>query len=215
MRQLVARVARRLFPPSETINGYEHPEIAEVFFQKTLAYQPQEPWPEIIGASTVLDFGGGCGHHYKQAQSPDVRWAVVETPAMVTRAKELSTDRLQFFTDISEAQKWLGDVDAMHSNGALQYTPEPEKTLQKLCNLRAKKMLWHRVLLGTPERETQSSLLGDNGPGSLRVKEKTVIYERTKIPERAFLDAHAGYAIAARGSDWFCFSLATSRRGDS
>jgi len=27
----------------------------------------------MAGVSSVLDFGGGCGLHYKQAQSPDVR----------------------------------------------------------------------------------------------------------------------------------------------
>jgi hypothetical protein len=44
----------------------------------------------------VLDFGGACGLHYKQAQMPDVRRAVVETPAMVTRAAEIATDKLRF-----------------------------------------------------------------------------------------------------------------------
>jgi hypothetical protein len=50
--------------------------------------------------------------HYKQACSPGVRWAVVENPAMVERASELSTEYLQFFASISNAA-----------------TPEPELTL--------------------------------------------------------------------------------------
>jgi hypothetical protein len=57
---------------------------------------------EIAVASSVLDFGGGCGIHYKQAKSPDVRWAVVETRMMVDRASELATDKLKFFADIAE-----------------------------------------------------------------------------------------------------------------
>src|SRR3954471_560356 len=109
MRQMIAKVARRLFPPSEALEGYEHPELVEVVFRKTLAYQPDGAWPEIEGAQTVLDFGGGCGIHYKQASSPTVRWAVVEPPAMVRRAKEIETDRLQFFTSIEDAAKWLGE----------------------------------------------------------------------------------------------------------
>jgi putative methyltransferase (TIGR04325 family) len=209
MRQLIAAVARRLIPPSETLDGYEQSELVEVVFQKTKAYNPQDSWPEMIGVSSVLDFGGGCGLHYKEAHSSTVRWAVVDTPAMVDRAKEFATDRLQFFADISEAQKWLGDVDVMHSNGALQYTPDPEQKLGQLCGMRAKKMLWQRVALSSNKTEcdVQSSLLGDNGPGSIRVKEKIVRHTRTKIPERAFLEAHGDYDLAERGADWFRFSL--------
>src|SRR5207244_2202966 len=137
----------------------------------------------------VLDFGGGCGLHYKlgRLQSPDIRWAIVETPAMLERANELATDKLQFFTDISEARKWLGAIDVMYSNSVLQYTAEPENTLERLCGLRAKRMIWERISLSKAhvEREVQSSMLGDNGPGSLPgLKEKIVRYTRTKIPEQ-------------------------------
>src|SRR5436190_4381167 len=102
MRRLLSLV-RRFVPPAETLEGYEQPELVEIVFQKTKAYHPQNDWSEIAGASAVLDFGGGCGVHYKQARLPEVRWAVVETPAMAERARELATDRLRFFTSISEA----------------------------------------------------------------------------------------------------------------
>jgi hypothetical protein len=209
MRQLIAKIIRRLNPPSETIEGYDQPELIDVIFQKTKAYSPpQSEWLEIGGASAVLDFGGGSGIHYKQARSPTAQWAVVESPAMVERASELSTDRLRFFTSISDAADWLGPIDLMHSNGALQYTPEPELTLRQLCGLRAKMMLWHRVLLSNEavQREVQVSLLGDNGPGSLsNIQEKNVRYTWTKIPEQTFLAAHKGYSLAERGPDWFRF----------
>src|SRR4051794_30729350 len=133
--RLIDALARRIVRPAETLDGYEQPELIEVVFQKTKAYQPKDGWPEMAGVSSVLDFGGGCGLHYKQARSPNVQWAVVETPAMVERAKELATDRLQFFTEISEAAEWLGDIDVMHSNGALQYVPHPEHALRHLCAL--------------------------------------------------------------------------------
>jgi hypothetical protein len=212
MGGLLSRLLRRLRPPSETIQGYEHPELVDVVFRKALSYTPQGEWPEMVGVTSVLDFGGGCGGHYKLArlQSPDVRWAVVETPAMVARASELATDRLRFFSSIPDAAAWLGSVEVMHSSGALQYTPEPEVTLKKLCGLRAKRMLWQRMALSTDtlEREMQSSNLGDNGPGRLAgLREKIVLYERTKLPEQVFLDAHTGYALTARGSDWFHFAL--------
>jgi hypothetical protein len=203
---LISSLKRRLFRPSGTIDGYEQPELVDVIFRKTLAYQPKGEWPEMSWVSSVLDFGGGCGLHYKQARSPTVRWAVVETPAMVERAKELATERLQFFTDISSAKDWLGDIDVMHSNGALQYAPEPRTTLENLCGLGAKQMLWYRVFLGNQETEIQESWLGDNGPGSIKVTEKTVRYARVRIPESVFMAAHSGYQIAERGSDWFRFT---------
>jgi hypothetical protein len=80
--------------------------LVEVIFQKTKAYDPQGDWLEMAGVSSVLDFGDGCGQHYKLArrQSPDIRWAVVETPAMLKRASELATDKLQFFADTSMAR---------------------------------------------------------------------------------------------------------------
>jgi hypothetical protein len=212
MRQLLAILSRRLIPPTETLNGYDEPELVDVIFRKTKAYDPDGPWPEMAGTSSVLDFGGGCGLHYKLArrQSPDIKWAVVETPAMIQRAAELATDTLQFFPDVFSAAGWLGPIDVMHSNGALQYTPDPEGTLKQLCSVRAKKMLWQRLSLSRSgvEREVQSSLLGDNGPGRLPgLKEKTVRYTRTKIPEQTFLDAHRDYELSERGVDWFRFTL--------
>jgi putative methyltransferase (TIGR04325 family) len=209
MLQLISALQRRLFPPTETIEGYEHPEVVEVFFQKTKAYDPQEAWPEMAGASSVLDFGGGCGLHYKQARSPTVRWAVVETPAMVERAKELATDRLCFFTSIPDAADWLGSVDVMHSNGAIQYTTDPMRTVESLCSLGARKMLWSRLKLSADivERTVQASNLIDNGPGPAprTVKNKTVKYGHTRIPEAAFIAAHARYSLIERGADWFRF----------
>ena len=126
-------------------------------------------WAEIADAKTVLDFGGGCGLHYKQARLLDVKWAVVETSAMVARASEIQTGRLRFFTDIVSAANWLGDIDVMHSNGAIQYAEDPISTLAKLCSLGAKKMLWYRTNLanGRLEKDTQVSRLVDNGPGKI------------------------------------------------
>src|SRR4051812_16436930 len=100
---LLRRIERKLFPPSGKLEGYENAELADVIFRKTLAYDPsKEDWPDMVGATTVLDFGGSCGAHYKEAihHAPDVRWAVVETPAMVHRASEVATERLRFFASI-------------------------------------------------------------------------------------------------------------------
>jgi hypothetical protein len=193
------------------IEGYEHDHLVETIFQKTRAFQPQGGWPLMEGVSAVLDFAGGCGLHYKlaQLQSPKIRWAVVETPAMARRASALATDRLRFFSSIDEAAVWLGAIDVMHSNGALQYTPDPLAVLDALCALDAKQMYWQRVLFseGDLEREVQSSFLGDNGPGILPIGEEQIVkYARTRIPEGRFLSAHRNYDIAERGTDWFHFT---------
>lgn len=212
MRRLRALICR-FISPAETLDGYEQPELVDVVFRKTRAYEPRATWPEVIGASSVLDFGGGCGLHYKQANSATVRWAVVETPAMVERARELSTDRLQFFTDIRDAADWLGPINLMHSDGALQYTHEPEQTLRDLCALGAEKMLWHRLFFAdVRKQEIQSSFLGDNGPGSLDVREKIVRYPRTAIIESDFLSAHSGYELMERGAGWARFHKRSSSR---
>ena len=104
----IQRVKRKLLPPREVVQGYENPELVETIFLKTINYNPDSDWPLVAGINTVLDFGGGAGLHYKVArrQCPDIRWAVVETPAMVRRAKELGTDRLMFFERIDQAADW-------------------------------------------------------------------------------------------------------------
>ena len=107
--QLLEKVRRRVLPPKETLEGYDQPELVDVIFKKTLAYEAEHDWPEMADVSSVLDFGWGCGLHYKLAyrQSPGVRWAVVESPAMLKKAIELSTDNLRFFSDIPSAAKAL------------------------------------------------------------------------------------------------------------
>ena len=189
--------------PIETLDGYEHPELVDVIFRKTIAYQPTGKWSE--NAATVLDFGGGCGLHYKEANL-NAKWAVVETPAMVARARELETDQLRFFTRIEDAGLWLGDIDLMHSNGAIQYVPDPIRTIRELCSIGAKQMLWHRLLIGDGKKRTQVSRLTDNGPGHIPQIHKRVAYEETPINESEFLKAHHLYSLTSRGADWFRFS---------
>lgn len=196
--RLLSKIARQIrFAFAETLDGYENPELVEVIFQKTKVFRPTETWTEIDGARTVLDFGGGCGIHYKMMQSPSVLWAVVETPAMAERASEIATDKLRFFSSISDAAAWLGVIDVMHSSGALQYARDPVGALRELCSLNAKVMLWKRVALSDkPETETQSSLLIHNGPGEIRgVKNKSVTYPLARIPESLFLSCHARYRV--------------------
>jgi putative methyltransferase (TIGR04325 family) len=204
------RIFRRFekFLPMKTIKGYEHPDLVEVIFQKTVRYEPTRSWPEMDGVKSALDFGGACGAHYKEAKrhSAAVRWAVVETPAMVNRARSLETQQLRFFSSIDAAADWLGDIEIVHSSGALQYVDDQFATTRQLCGLGANRMLWFRLLMGDEEKAMQTSMLSDNGPGSLPTAAKIVAYQRTPIREGAFLKAHADYTLRERGPDWFRFS---------
>src|SRR5579872_2289519 len=106
MRAILKKIANRILwslPSSGTLRGYDDQQLVEFIFHKTARVaQKQEPWPEISEARSVLDFGGGFGLHYLRAKQeyPLIKWAVVETPEIVTRASQLSTDALRFFADI-------------------------------------------------------------------------------------------------------------------
>ena len=200
------RLRNTLFPQREVIEGYENDDLVETIFRKTVAYNPAGKWPLVENASAVLDFGGGAGIHYKaaQQQSPDVRWAVVETPAMVRKASVLATNRLRFFTEIDKAADWLGHIDLMHSDGAIQYVDDAITTVKLLCATLPAKMIWYRVPIidGAAREETQTSLLSHNGPGKLATgADKLVKYARHWIPETTFVTAHEGYRLVEQGPD--------------
>jgi hypothetical protein len=202
--KLLKKIGNRILwslPSSGTLRGYDNPELADFIFRKTKHFRSAEPWPEMEGVSSVLDFGGGLGLHYHRAKrhSPGVRWAVVETPEMCARASELATENLNFFHDVQSAAVWLGCPEIVYSNGVLQFTREPVENLTSLCKLGAPKMIWQRVLLSKEsyERQSQLSLLSENGPG-FSFSRRRVEYDITRIPERVFLEAHTGYRLTLR-----------------
>ncbi len=205
----------RMLPPKEILEGYEHPELIEMMFRKARDFSPTHRWKEFTNRSAVLDFGGGFGQHYKCATplSPEVRWAIVETPAVVQRASALASDRLRFFTSAAEAADWLGTIDLMHSDGALHYAPDPVPALRSLCAVAAREMLWKRTFLsatGRTEVEDQISRLDENGPQvaggrGLTVSRKLVRYRMTRIPEADFLAMHSAYELIERNAGNFRF----------
>ncbi|MFT4121270.1 hypothetical protein [Bradyrhizobium sp.] len=211
---MLTRLLRML--PSSTIEGYEHPELVSEIFAKTVAAEPAGEWPEVRGAETVLDFGGACGIHYKLArrEAPLIRWAVVETPAMVRQAAQLETDRLRFFETVEAAASWLGTIDLMHSNGAVQYTAKPSETVRQLAGVGATRMHWKRLFFSDqPIAERQRSMLIENGPRTdgrrLRFTTKAVSYDRKSLSRAEFEAAHSGYRAEASGPDWFNFVKAS------
>src|SRR5258708_4710500 len=124
-----AATALRHLPSSGTLSGYNDPALVDFIFEKTKSIRHFEPWPEMSGITSVLDFGGGCGHHFFRAvrQSPAIRWAVVETPDMVKRASELETDGLRFFSDISSALAWLRAPPLAHFSDPLPFPADPTR----------------------------------------------------------------------------------------
>jgi len=100
-----------------------------------------------------------------------LNWHIVETSAMVEKAKAFETEDLRFFSDIVSARKaFKADVDYLHSSGAIQYTPNPESTLKEILAVKPRYIMLNRLVLSLSEREIitiQESLLSANGPGSL------------------------------------------------
>jgi hypothetical protein len=202
-----------MLPPSEVLDGYENPALIEMMFGKARDFSPTRRWDEFADRSAVLHFGAGFGQHYKCATplSPDVRWAVVETSAVVRRAAVVASDKLRFFTSIEEAAAWLGEIDLMRSDGALRYAPDPMQALRSLCAVAAREMLWKRTFLSETDRtevEDELSRLDENGPRvaserGLTVSRKLVRYRMTRIPEADFLAMHSACELIERSESNF------------
>jgi putative methyltransferase (TIGR04325 family) len=170
-----------------------------IAFRKALADRPVLDLPAlrtlaalaIAGRSpgrplSVLDFGGGGGSHYTIArtalgESHPLRWAVVETPAMVAAAAPMRDGSLDFFDDIDAARNHLGEIDLVFTSGALHCCPEPRAFLERLVALRSPRL----VITRTAFRDgpgtlygVQRSRLSTNGPGPLpaAVTDRAVSY---------------------------------------
>jgi putative methyltransferase (TIGR04325 family) len=203
--------------------GYGDMQLADAIFAKSLALTDQDilNMPASTGLDRtalalttaaltccpplrVLDFGGAFGLHYRVARlalpNVGVRWAVVETPSMVSRAADLETDSLRWFRDIPAAAKWLGKVDTVHSFGAIQYTDQPEAFVAELLALKAPVVLWSKLALtdGLKQRTVQVSRLAENGPGPLPpgFHDREIRHQITELNREWFLSLHEGYRLA-------------------
>lgn len=156
----------------QSCEGYEHPDLVRLIHEKTKRYRDSlngdSSFPFLHGPN-VLDFGGACGAHYFKARSlRDLRWHVVETPAMAREAKDMEDGKLRFFDTLASAKAELGTVNFLFTSGALQYVPDPYATLAELVNCGAERMFITRLPLCEEEIiSVQTSALRDNGPGPL------------------------------------------------
>lgn len=175
-------------------SGYEENDLANVVYEKTRLYRDlllmQHPFVSeitslrtLVGLSlairghelNVIDFGGACGAHYFISKSVfgeriRLRWHVVETPKMVSKAIGLEDGQLKFFDDLQKARNAIGRADLVFSSGALQYVPRPYEFLERLIECRADNIFITRVGFSTLPKElviVQQSNLSANGPGPM------------------------------------------------
>lgn len=218
---------------SEPITDYEDEALTELIYQKTVIFNRTTMLDLGMGSerllvavgialkerpdeiADVLDFGGACGVHYKLAKllfpETNFRWAVVETGAMAKRARSLETESLKFFENIKFALEWLGRVDLVNSNSALQYVADPLQTLKELLALQPKVALWERLMLSTGQTRTdqQRSMLFDHGPGAAPAgfKNRPIIQKITRLSRADFLSSHeTQYKLRCKAEDAGDFS---------
>ncbi len=124
---------------------------------------------------SVIDFGGACGAHYFAARglldkTISLRWHVVETPAMATRAQALADGELSFESSLSEAVALLDQPDLVLSSGTLQYVPDPYACVRELAACRPQCLAITRVPV-TGERHDLITIdetrLSAHGPGTM------------------------------------------------
>lgn len=127
----------------------------------------------------VLDFGGGAGAHFWIAASLTdpaaiARWAVVETPNLVSAATS-SDDRLSFHTAVEDAAATLGTVDLVFASGVIPYVPDPVATLTMLAGLGARVVFLTRTPLspdGDDHVLVHTTDLSTHGPGAVPTPER-------------------------------------------
>ena len=175
-------------------NGYEDDYLTSIVYEKTRIYRDsllkQHPFEIEIGVLRVLialslasrddelnviDFGGACGAHYYIAKAVfgkwiNLRWHVVETGKMVSKASSLQDQQLQFFDSVQKAKSGFDHINLVFSSYALQYVPQPYELLEQLVECKADNLFITRIGLSTLSKELisiQKSNLSDNGPGPM------------------------------------------------
>ncbi len=197
------RRLHRALAPLPTITDYNDAHIAETVWRKTMsANHAAKPAFHFLEARAILDFGGGAGTAFYRAflhgLSLGTRWAIVETPAMVAYCTDRHLGhRLRWFVNVYEAANWLGEIDLIHCDGALQYTDDPHWTVLRLASLNARELYYNRTFLNNGKPEIEQSFLSDHGPGDPYGLEAIVRVTRRPLPRKTFINAHEGYAYAS------------------
>jgi len=210
LRALASSLAR-------PITDYEAEALTDFVYQKTLAFNRATALDFDMGSERlllavgmasaghspgtpcrVLDFGGACGAQYKLAtllfDDLPFRWAVVETPSMVRKARALETQSLKFFEDIPSALAWLESIDLANSNSVLQYLKDPLQTVRQLLDLSPRIVLWERLMLsdGATRAGKQRTMLFNHGPGAVPAgfRNRPVVNDIIRLSRADFLAAN-------------------------
>ncbi len=176
-------------------DAYQNQELCDVIADKTLSYidtlkkRPFKLNPTTVYLAfalnyfanvygkrsiTVLDFGGACGAHYYEVKNifPEtvlVNWLVIETESMIRSAiaRGIANNELSFKSEVRDITV---PVDFIYSSSSLQYVQAPYEMLDKLIALRAKMILFNRMMFNRNNEDIitiQRSLLSANGQGEL------------------------------------------------
>jgi len=160
----------------------------------------------------VMDFGGACGAHYFHIRALmdnriKLNWHVVETPVMVSIAKELETKELKFTSDLADAVNNLGRIDLLHTSGTLQCVDNPYNYLEELLKSKAKYILFNRLALNEIDRDVitiHPTKLSWHGIGELpeEYTDRWMKYPFTFLSEKTFINQLLKkYIIIAKFAD--------------
>lgn len=174
-----------------TESPYQDTDLVEVIFAKTVRYVNSLPCDnsmsqdqlnscffltQFFGKSTitVIDIGGACGAHYFFLRKilPDtvhLVWRVVETPEMVKKASQLTTNELSFHSSIQEASQ-SDKIDVVIASGVLPYVPDPYNFLENIIEIAPNYISIHRTFFidGVSDViDIRKSYLSENGIGPL------------------------------------------------
>jgi len=217
--------------------GYHEAALCDVVFRKTVRYRDtlSDTAPLDLDEAAlrmtlalslasrgrelnVLDFGGACGAHYFLARAvlrdhPALRWTVVETAAMIDRARPLEDGCLRFVPEVQSAHRDGRGPDVVFSSGALQYVPDPCVALERLLACGAPIVLLLRTALSNDGDlvGVQTTRLSQNGPGPMpsNVDDATIRYPIVAASRRRFEEiVSRRYGIRhrfaqERGAYWF------------
>jgi len=157
----------------ETISIQKPLVLNYVYSRAILAFQSAIKEKEL----RVLDFGGACGMYYFLAKaffknSVNLKWYVVESPAMAKKAKQFENNELRFYNCLNKAEEDIGRIDLLLSSSTLPYVPKPYETLKKFLNSGARFLFLTRLPLLEKNFQNniitiQKSLLSYNGQGDL------------------------------------------------
>lgn len=213
--------------------GYESEEVVEVVFQKTLKFKEDlkksgikvlpsvansfcSLIPLLVGNEReeiyVIDFGGACGALYFQIRSffpkpLDIYWAVVETSAMVGKAKKLENEEISFHDSLESAVRRFPRIDMLHTSATLQAVSQPRALLQEMLSLSAEYVFFNRVGVHKGKGDiytVHKSKLSWNGPGELPpgFRDKWIKYPYSFMEENYFLSTIQNhYQILAKFED--------------